>query len=618
MPHKPGDTDIEGLVNTMDIKRRGRIGGAAILVTILIVMLVAGIGVSRIRIGGPLDQTNQTINDFTADILPPPVFLVEAFSEAAMLAADPERENEHIGNLERLKKEFEDRIAYWRSSAIDADIKAGVETEYSTEGVKFWREVDQTMIPAARRGDRAALAASYQRLESIYQDHRDRVHALAELGHKRQQEIRESSRATMLMTLWVLGLAAIALVGIILYCLRYLDRKALDPLAEVADTMTRMADGDLEVGRTSVHRDDEIGRMTRAIEVFREASRSQRDGAVRQAEVVDALSGALEALAEGDLARRIDQPMAPEYESLRQSFNRSVAALADALEQVAGSASSVLTGASEIRAASDDLAMRNEQQAASIEETAAAMNQVTASVVETSTAAAEVQATVSLAHDEAVAGGEVVGRATQAMAAIEKSSQEITQIIDIIEGIAFQTNLLALNAGVEAARAGDAGRGFAVVANEVRALAQRSADAAKDIKGLISTSTTQVEGGVTLVAETGGLLERIVGRVGEISAAIVQIAQAAEEQAASLQAVNGAVGEMDRMTQQNAAMVEESTAAARSLATEANDLSTLVSRFRTGAAAPMTAAPVAPVQARMQPPRVVGNLALKNDEWAEF
>jgi methyl-accepting chemotaxis protein len=212
-----------------------------------------------------------------------------------------------------------------------------------------------------------------------------------------------------------------------------------------------------------------------------------------------------------------------------------------------------------------------------------------------------------------------------AMAGIEQSAQEISQIINVIDSISFQTNLLALNAGVEAARAGDAGKGFAVVANEVRALAQRSADAAKDIKVLITASAQQVSGGVALVGETGTLLETIVGRVGEINERIGEIASSTKNQAVNLQQVNSAVGDMDRMTQQNAAMVEESTAAARSLADEANELSGLVGQFRTGAQSGSTIAfPAANARRKSAPaPARRGNLALKapppsGDDWTEF
>ena len=239
--------------------------------------------------------------------------------------------------------------------------------------------------------------------------------------------------------------------------------------------------------------------------------------------------------------------------------------------------------------------------------------------------AGEVQRSIADVHHEAEEGGQVVRRAVAAMAAIEKSANEITQIIAVIDGIAFQTNLLALNAGVEAARAGDAGKGFAVVANEVRALAQRSADAAKDIKELIEASTTQVNDGVSLVGETGTLLDTILQRIGGVTVLTAEIAQSAESQSANLQHINASVGEMDRMTQQNAAMVEESTAAARNLADEANELTRMVDRFQTGDEVPapigLAAAPRRAPVAVM--PAVVGNLALQcdsfaDDEWAEF
>ncbi len=224
--------------------------------------------------------------------------------------------------------------------------------------------------------------------------------------------------------------------------------------------------------------------------------------------------------------------------------------------------------------------MRNERQAASLKETAATMNQLTASVNESAARAAQVQTLMAETHEQASEGGSVVRRAVEAMAAIEASAQEIRQIIDVIDGIAFQTNLLALNAGVEAARAGESGKGFAVVASEVRALAQRSAEAAQGIKALIHASNAQVGSGVALVGEIGTLLGEIVSRVGTVNAGIAQITEASATQAANLAQINQAVGDMDRVTQQNAAMVEEATAAAQSLAQEAGELAALVAQFR--------------------------------------
>lgn len=238
------------------------------------------------------------------------------------------------------------------------------------------------------------------------------------------------------------------------------------------------------------------------------------------------------------------------------------------------------TGANEVRSASDDLSQRTEQQAAGTEETAAAMDEITTGVRATAGGANRANAIVAAARKDTEQSGEVVRRAVDAMGAIERSSSEISEIIGVIDGIAFQTNLLALNAGVEAARAGDAGKGFAVVASEVRALAQRSADAAKDVKDRIQASTTQVGMGVDLVSETGRSLETICLRIVEISTLVSDIAASAEQQATGLQQVNTAVAHMDGTTQQNAAMVEQATAAARHLAAEAEVLAQEVAQFR--------------------------------------
>ena len=267
-------------------------------------------------------------------------------------------------------------------------------------------------------------------------------------------------------------------------------------------------------------------------------------------------------------------------------FNGVFEAMQGALKLVAANAHAIQGGSNEITQASDDLSKRTEQQAASLEETAAALDQITATVGKTATGANHAKSVVTHAKAEAERSGEVVGDAVKAMGEIEGSARQISQIIGVIDEIAFQTNLLALNAGVEAARAGDAGRGFAVVASEVRALAQRSATAAKEIKALIQASGDQVERGVKLVGATGAALGRIVQQVAEVHDAIVEIAASAQEQATGLQQVNTAINQMDQVTQQNAAMVEQSTAASHSLAQETAELVRLTQRFKLGADSP--------------------------------
>ncbi|MDO8381250.1 PAS domain-containing methyl-accepting chemotaxis protein [Phenylobacterium sp.] len=297
---------------------------------------------------------------------------------------------------------------------------------------------------------------------------------------------------------------------------------------------------------------------------------------------VDEIAGGLSKLAHNDLSYRITRAIDPAFEKVRTDFNAAMTTLQETMTAVMASTTSVGGGADEIASASDDLSRRTEQQAASLEETAAALDEITATVRRSATGAKQASGAASSARAEAQRSGEVVREAVSAMGEIEGSSKQISQIIGVIDEIAFQTNLLALNAGVEAARAGEAGRGFAVVASEVRALAQRSADAAKEIKALIATSGAQVERGVKLVGETGETLLGIAEKVAEIDGLISEIALSSQEQATGLAQVNTAVNQMDQVTQQNAAMVEQATAAASSLRGEARELVRLVSRFQSG------------------------------------
>ena len=303
-----------------------------------------------------------------------------------------------------------------------------------------------------------------------------------------------------------------------------------------------------------------------------------------QNSVVTALADSLKRLAQGDLTAQIVVPFNGRYQQIKDDFNAAIDSLREAMGAIAASTGGLRAGSDEIASASDDLSRRTEQQAASLEETAAALDEITATVKRSAAGAKQASTAASGATVDAAKSGEVMNDAVAAMGEIEQSSKQITTIIGVIDEIAFQTNLLALNAGVEAARAGEAGRGFAVVAQEVRALAQRSADAAKEIKGLIASSTAQVERGVRLVGDTGQALTGIVAKITEIDALVSEIAQSSQEQATGLNEVNTAVNQMDQVTQQNAAMVEQATAAASNLRSEAGELERLVARFETGAA----------------------------------
>jgi len=298
--------------------------------------------------------------------------------------------------------------------------------------------------------------------------------------------------------------------------------------------------------------------------------------------VSDSFGKAMAAIASKDVSYRIADDLPEAYHTLRDDFNSALEQLAGTIDRISDAASQIHAGSQEIRTASDDLSKRTEQQAASIEETAAALEEITTTVKDSSRRAEEAGQLVAKARIGAEKSGEIVRQAVGAMGAIDTSSREISNIIGVIDEIAFQTNLLALNAGVEAARAGEAGKGFAVVAQEVRELAQRSAKAAKEIKELINNSGEQVKSGVSLVGATGEALTVIVEEVKEIDRHIGAIVEAAREQATALQEINTAVNTMDQGTQQNAAMVEEQTAASHTLAHEVTRIAAMLSEFNIG------------------------------------
>ena len=365
-------------------------------------------------------------------------------------------------------------------------------------------------------------------------------------------------------------------------------------------------------------------------QVEEEAQRERSRTAEQQNLVIEKIGTALGSLAKGDLSLRLTEAFPASYEKLRTHLNSAVADLEDIVRNVTGASLQIENGSSEIRSATEDLAMRTEQQAATLEDIAATLRQLNSKVQANATSAQELQGNVARARQDAVNGSSVVETAVQAMGEIEQSADQISQIITLIDGIAFQTNLLALNAGVEAARAGDAGKGFAVVASEVRALAQRAADAASDVKSRILAATDHVTSGVELVNDTGGSLTRIIERVSSVSESIENMAKTAEQQSTGLLKVNEAITAMDSMTQQNAAMVEETTAATEMLAREAQQLFEAFSIFKVDDSAPVPMRATAPTplpapRARSAPkpaaaPPVMGNLAVQAnaDDWSEF
>ncbi|MGG7517377.1 HAMP domain-containing methyl-accepting chemotaxis protein [Allorhizobium undicola] len=538
----------------------------------------------------------------------------------------------------------------------------------------LYLQARKAIMDAVAANDRtaavAAIAPARQPLVDSFMALGEVIKANDEGASKSAAAAQAAYDSSSRFSLGLIVLGVVLMVAFAFWIISSVSR----PISRMTRVMLQIVDGKLDVTVPDAHRKDEVGDMAGAVEVMRQSSlarlrleaeatenrqnaereraevqrRAEEDAERRLSEATGSLANALKRLAACDLLCEIDQQFAPQFEGLRHDFNTSVSQLRSVLLAVGQVGQGVANGSGEISQASDNLARRTEQQAASLEETAAALEQITSNVQSTSKRTGEARNLVQNARQHAEHSAVVVNNAVAAMERIEHASRQISQIIGVIDEIAFQTNLLALNAGVEAARAGEAGKGFAVVAQEVRELAQRSANAAKEIKALIGNSEAAVSEGVKLVNDTGEGLSTIAKVVEDMNHHMDAISSAAQEQATGLAEVNVAVNHMDQATQQNAAMVEEMNAAGAGLAQESRKLAELLARFSTGgqvsrpaasvsapapastpapkrpaarqpAAAPVSAASARSASARRPAAPVShGNAAVAQDQWEEF
>jgi methyl-accepting chemotaxis protein len=421
--------------------------------------------------------------------------------------------------------------------------------------------------------------------------------ALAATRAAGEQDIR----STILTSIVISAIAIV--IGVLLAWL--IARGITRPILSLNGVMAALSRGRLDSEISGADRNDEIGEMARAVVVFRDAGleklrleqeaddqrkaveaerarseAAQREAARQVAQVVEGLGQGLERLASGDLTYRVNDEWAAEYRKIRDDFNGAIGKLQDTIRNIAMSSLEVSNAAAEISTSTTDLSQRTEEQAASLEQTSASMEEIAATVKKNAENAQHANQLAQGTQDIAGRGGAVVAEAVNAMARIEESSRKISEIISVIDEIARQTNLLALNAAVEAARAGEAGRGFAVVASEVRSLAQRSSQAAKDIKDLIASSSGEVREGVELVNRAGQSLEEILRSIKDVADIVADIATASAEQATGIDQVNRALTQMDEVTQQNSALVEENASTAKTLEDQQSAMAERVGFFR--------------------------------------
>ncbi|MFM7403305.1 MAG: methyl-accepting chemotaxis protein [Erythrobacter sp.] len=483
---------------------------------------------------------------------------------------------ERIATMDSLLDDFRELAGTDRQRALLADGKSAWESwKAEAEGVRHLSSAMDKAAATERMESR--LNPRGEALQNAIKAFRD--FTIAE-GKSSTTGAIESADNTRLLAIVIVIVAG--LLGTVVALLSAL--RVGRPVAVLTSAITEMAGGDLKRSVPYTERPDEIGEIARALGAIKEgiARRTRDEEAVRSAaqqQMIDGLAGGLDALSTGRLNYQINDRFPEGYEAIRTQFNQTLTTLSGLIGEVAQGASTVHIGASEISSAADDLSQRTESQAASLEESAAAVRQLVNSLSEVAQSASSANAAAVEANGDAQASSEMMARAVTAMEEIARSSSKMNEIIQLIDGIAFQTNLLALNAGVEAARAGEAGKGFAVVASEVRALAQRSAEAAREVSSVISLSETEVRTGVDVIGQAQAGLTKILAQSSEVSELITRIAAATSQQSNAIEQVNAVVGDLDRITQQNAALVEESTAAARNLSTAAATLSELVSRF---------------------------------------
>jgi len=620
--------------------------GMAMAIGIALAVAINTVSLNKVRIGGSTYEEIVQVKDLVADILPPPLYIIEAYLEAGLALNHSKPVPEVQSRIAELRKQYDERREFWQGSNLDGAMKQKLTEKSHTHAARFWSLIDRDLFPAIARKDDAAARKAYSELTQAYQAHRAVIDEIVTDSEAMTKAVEATAAEQGTIASWSTGVVDVVVLLLLALGIVTIIRNMVSPLVRITAVMRSMAIGNFAETIPSTERHDEIGEMARALLVFRDAALekarlesaardqqmqaeaeraaataklmsefdaavggvvraamagdfSQRvplagkEGVIRNlAEALNTMCGNLGkafddvvrmfgALSEGDLTQRITAEYQGGFATLKQNANITAQRLSETVTEIKAAAGEISGASAEIATSTTDLSQRTEQQATSLERTSAAMEEITVTVRKNAENAQQANERASRTREAAQRGGQVVTSAVEAMARIDETSHKMSDIISVIDEIARQTNLLALNAAVEAARAGEAGRGFAVVATEVRSLAQRSSQAAKDISNLITNSSGQVKGGVELVNRAGTALHEIVESIKGVADIVSDIATASAEQSTGLDQIKEALLQMDEATQQNSALVEENAATAKTLADQSGAMGEQVTFFRT-------------------------------------
>ncbi|WP_313535066.1 methyl-accepting chemotaxis protein [Sphingomonas sp.] len=537
----------------------------------------------RIRMGGEVQLQQQRNSDLIADILPPPEYIIEPFLEATLIARNPETVRARAEKLDGLRKLYLDRNKYWQTAPIDNGLRRQLLQQAHPAAEAFWGELDQGFLPAARRGDRMAIDASYAKLADIYDTHRAAVDKLVVMAMAEHQRVAAHGTSEFYTAMGIVLVLALIVGGQAAHFYIAMYRRVLEPVGTLSALTDRLAKGEV-AAIPYQDRTDEMGRIASGLEHYRAAAAAQSEADARkleaQREVTEVLGNGLLALREGDLTRTIDRRFPAEYEVLRQNINEAIASLRVRVQLVSESAENIRNTSSEVAHGSEDLAHRTEKSAANLAQATEALAKIEERLRATMIAADN---TVKRAGEATTAlrdGRGTTARAVQAMDRASGSAKNIDGVIEGLDKIAFQTRVLAMNAAVEAGRAGEAGRGFMVVADLVAALALCAEDQAKQARDMLSETQADILQAADAVHDTDTALDTISGDVEAVHNLIAAIDHDNHAQSAAVSQVSTAMKGMDLVTQQNAAMVEQTSAAIRNLSSEVNALAQRAGAFR--------------------------------------